>query len=165
MPNPEEIAAGLRPVRNATIKTVVPSPEQLAAREPGVPVRQTPGGVAFVRTPEERFENLAGYAAPFPSLLYRAGPRTLPSMASQLGAKNLAAWGGLSRYDKPFLHVAATRDPQFGSAEMQEAFVTVVPGARGQKHTTLDAGHFIQDNQGEALAEITNRFIADNPAP
>lgn len=369
MPTPEEIAAGLSPVRNATIKTVVPSPEELAAREPEVPVHRTPGGVAFVRTPEERFENLAGYpfaahyaeidglrmayvdegprdgelvllahgqptwsylyrkmipllvanghrviapdlvgmgrsdkpidqryhhferhvanfeafldqlglrdltlvcqdwgsvitlrilaeqpdrfrralatnaalggwlpqpfyipepvtldeeapeiaqalapyfgspfpvffqawvnytltaaaflpeqfvamacaagggplseeevagyAAPFPSLLYRAGPRTLPSMVSQLGAKNLAAWGGLSRYDKPFLHVAATRDPQFGSAEMQEAFVTVVPGARGQKHTTLDAGHFIQDNQGEALAEITNRFIADNPA-
>jgi len=41
----------------------------------------------------------------------------------------------------------------------------VVVRFRGQKHTTLDAGHFIQDNQGEALAEITNRFIADNPAP
>ncbi len=108
-------------------------------------------------------EEIAGYAAPFPSLIYRAGPRTLPSMACQLGARNLRAWGGLARFERPFLHVAATRDPQFGSQEMQDAFVSTVPGAKGQAHTTLEAGHFIQDNAGQELAKVLNRFIADNP--
>lgn len=61
MPRPEEIAAGQRPVRNATIQTVVPRPQELAAREPDVPVHTTPGGMQYVRTPEERFENLAGF--------------------------------------------------------------------------------------------------------
>ena len=40
---------------------MVPTPEELAAREPNVPVHETPGGVAFVRTPEERFQNLSGH--------------------------------------------------------------------------------------------------------
>ena len=46
---------------------------------------------------------------------------------------------------------------------MQDLFVEIVPGAKGQAHTSLEVGHFIQDNAGEALAEVLNRFIADNP--
>ena len=60
MPTPEAIAAGLRP-RNFTIKTLVPTPEELAAREPDVPVHETPDGGKFVRTPDARFENLDGF--------------------------------------------------------------------------------------------------------
>lgn len=107
---------------------------------------------------------IAGYNAPFPSLLFRAGPRTFPSMVNQCGARNAVAWGGLARFTRPFLHIRGTRDKQFGTQEMQDEMVEVIPGARGQPHTALDAGHYIQDNQGEALADILIRFIGSNPA-
>ncbi|MBW2391498.1 MAG: alpha/beta fold hydrolase, partial [Deltaproteobacteria bacterium] len=93
-------------------------------------------------------DEVAAYGAPFPSLIYRAGPRTLPSMVCGIGVKNLVAWGRLAQFDKPFLHVAASRDLHFGTQEIQDQFVELVPGAKGQQHTTLEAGHFIQDNAG-----------------
>ena len=59
MPTPEQKQRGYAAgERNATITTLIPSPEELAAAEPGVELLRTPGGVAFVRTPEERFVNL-----------------------------------------------------------------------------------------------------------
>lgn len=61
MPTPEQILAGHRPTRNTSIKTVIPSPQELAAREPDVEVYTTSGGIEFVRTPEERFRDLAGF--------------------------------------------------------------------------------------------------------
>ena len=61
MPTRAQIDAGHRPFRNATIKTLVPSPQELAAREPGIQMHKTVGGVEFVRTPEARFLDLAGF--------------------------------------------------------------------------------------------------------
>ena len=108
---------------------------------------------------------IAGYRAPFPSLLFRAGPRAFPSMVNQCGARNAVAWGGLARFTRPFLHIRGTRDMQFGTQEMQDEMVQSIPGARGQAHTALDGGHYIQDNQGEALAALLIDFIAHNPSP
>ena len=95
------------------------------------------------------WRRFAGYAAPYPSLLYLA---RCPRWLSQVGRRKLVGWGRLAEFERPFLHVAATRDRHFGTREMQDLFVEVIPGAKGQKHTTLDAGHFIQDNKGEELA-------------
>jgi haloalkane dehalogenase len=39
------------------------------------------------------------------------------------------------------------------------------PGAAGRKHVTIPgAGHFVQEEKGEQLAEVVNRFIRDNLA-
>ena len=39
-----------------------------------------------------------------------------------------------------------------------------VPGASNQPHVTIkDAGHFLQENKGEELANIMVGFIAKNP--
>ena len=100
------------------------------------------------------------YRAPFPSLIYKAGPRTLPSMVCGIGPRNLAGWSKLMAFTGPFLHVRGSRDTQFGTIELQELHTSLIPGAQGQPHGMLDAGHFIQDNKGEELAEIFNRFIA-----
>jgi pimeloyl-ACP methyl ester carboxylesterase len=109
-------------------------------------------------------EEVAAYNAPFPSLIYRAGPRAFPSMVNQCGPRNAVAWGGLARFTRPFLHVRGTLDTQFGTQELQDDMVRLIPGSRGQPHTALEAGHYIQDNQGEALAGLLLDFIARNPA-
>jgi hypothetical protein len=41
--------------------------------------------------------------------------------------------------------------------------VRAIPGARGQPHTALEAGHYIQDNKGEILSEHLIDFIRRNP--
>jgi uncharacterized protein YuzB (UPF0349 family) len=41
--------------------------------------------------------------------------------------------------------------------------VQAIPGARSQAHAALEAGHFIQDNKGEELAERIITFIAETP--
>lgn len=106
---------------------------------------------------------IAAYNAPFPSLLYQAGPRAFPSMVNQCGTRNAVAWGGLSHFNRPFLHIRGTRDLQFGTQEMQDEMIQAIPGSRGQTHSALDAGHYIQDNQGEAVAAMLIKFIAENP--
>lgn len=108
-------------------------------------------------------EEVAAYNAPFPSLLYRAGPRAFPSMVNQCGPRNAVAWGGLARFIRPFLHIRGTLDKQFGTLEMQDDMVQLIPGARGQPHAALEAGHYIQDNKGEELAAMLIDFLAQNP--
>ena len=42
---------------------------------------------------------------------------------------------------------------------VDKAFQTL-PGAQGQPHTVLpDAGHFLQEDVGDDLADLTNAFI------
>jgi haloalkane dehalogenase len=43
-------------------------------------------------------------------------------------------------------------------------FGRVTPGAEGQEHTTIaNGGHFLQEDQGEKVAELLIKFIADKP--
>jgi pimeloyl-ACP methyl ester carboxylesterase len=106
---------------------------------------------------------VAAYNAPFPSIVHRAGPRAFPSMINQCGPRNAIAWAGLAGFTRPFLHIRGTLDTQFGTQELQDDMVHTIPGARGQPHTALEAGHYIQDNQGEALARLLIDFIHANP--
>lgn len=108
-------------------------------------------------------EEIAGYNAPFPSLIYMAAPRAFPSMVCQVSALNAVAWGKLAQFTKPFLHIGGKHDRNFGNAEMQNEFISIIPGAKGRPHDFLDAGDFIQDNVGEKLADLMNKFIAANP--
>jgi len=55
------------------------------------------------------------------------------------------------------------KDYAFGAdmvmAGVDKAFQTL-PGAQGQPHTVLpDAGHFLQEDVGDDLADLTNAFI------
>ena len=41
-------------------------------------------------------------------------------------------------------------------------FKEVVPGAKGQRHTTIEgAGHFLQEDRGEVLGQVLARFVAE----
>ncbi len=112
-------------------------------------------------------EIVAAYDAPFPDDRYLAGARQFPMLVptspdDPASAPNRAAWEVLKRWEKPFLTAFGDSDPITRGGD--SFFQAVVPGTRGQPHTTLTgAGHFLQEDKGPELAQIIVDFIARNP--
>jgi hypothetical protein len=104
----------------------------------------------------------AAYDAPFPSRIYMAGPRVFPSLINEIPGQTEQAWTALGSFERPFLTLWAANDPGLqGSCETQQAWIDHVPGALGQPHDRLpEAGHFLQDDQGEELAARLVDFYA-----
>jgi haloalkane dehalogenase len=104
------------------------------------------------------------YDAPFPDEIFRTGVRTLPSMGALIDEeKNLAAWEALKTFDKPFLTVFGEYDMLVGTQKTQDTLAQNIPGAAGQPHDRIPAGHFVQESQGEEMAKRLNEFMAANP--
>jgi len=103
------------------------------------------------------------YTVSISSLLAReafACRRARSSAAFELARPGRPRRDDLRSFDKPFLNVRGARDLDFGTEEWQKLHTELIPGAAGQPHASIDAGHFNQDCKGEELAEILNRFIA-----
>ena len=111
--------------------------------------------------------NVAAYNAPFPDDTYKAGARIFPTLVPSepndpAAPANRAAWEALSTWTKPFL--TAFGDSDAITRGSDKHFQERIPGASGQAHTTIvGGGHFIQEDKGEELAAITNKFIAATP--
>ncbi len=106
----------------------------------------------------------AAYDAPFPSFIYCAGPRTLPSMTAGMRGQTLPAWESLQKFEKPFLSLIGLKDNLLGRPDLQIKWIQAVPGAKNQLHSSFaKANHFIQEDLGEEMAARTHRFIHDNP--
>ncbi len=106
---------------------------------------------------------VAAYDAPYPSRIYMAGPRIFPSLLQQVSGVNDEAWAGLQAFERPFLTLWGERDPLLGSEMMQARLVDNVPGAEGQPHDRFaDAGHFLQEDQGEEIARRMVELIAND---
>ncbi len=110
---------------------------------------------------------LAAYDAPFPGPEFMAGARRFPGLVPlfpddpELPAQR-AAWDALRRFDKPFLTAFSDGDPV--TAGGHERFQREVPGAEKQQHVTIrGGGHFLQEDQPEALATAVIAFIRANP--
>ena len=107
---------------------------------------------------------IAAYNAPFPDDTYKEGVRQFPMLVPSTpddpaSAANRAAWDVLRNFDKPWLTAFSDKDPitRGGDAMFQRE----VPGAAGQPHTTIaDGGHFLQEDQGEALAQVIVAWLA-----
>jgi len=106
---------------------------------------------------------VAAYDAPFPSAEYKAGARAFPALVpttpnDPASDANRAAWDVFEHWEKPFLTTFSNRD-QFtrgGQVPWQEK----VPGAQGQEHVKIkNAGHFLQEDKGEELAEVLIKFV------
>ena len=125
-------------------------------------VMQTVGGKAPV-TAEVR----AAYEAPFPDARYVAGARKFPSLVPvfpddpELPA-NRTAWEALAAFDRPFLTAFSDKDPVTAGAE--KPLQKRIAGAKGVRHVTIrGAGHFLQEERGEAVAEAMIDFIRACP--
>ena len=109
-------------------------------------------------------EVIAAYDAPFPDDSYKAGARQFPLLVpttpdDPAAAPNRKAWEVLARWEKPFLTAFSDSDPVTRGAD--RLFRQVIPGAKGQPHTTIaGAGHFLQEDKGEELARVVVDFMA-----
>lgn len=107
----------------------------------------------------------AAYNAPFPNESYKVAVRALPALVpispdNPASEDNRRAWQVLSTLEKPFLTVFGDGDNITGGAA--PIFQEKIPGAKGQAHQMLPGGHFIQEDQGEKLAEMIKDFISDS---
>jgi len=109
-------------------------------------------------------EVIAAYNAPFPDDSYKAGARQFPLLVpigpdDPASEANRRAWEVLRRWEKPLLTAFSDGDPVTRGGE--RVFQKLVPGAQGQPHVTITtAGHFLQEDKGEELAQIIADFIS-----
>ncbi|MBB6520208.1 haloalkane dehalogenase [Pseudoteredinibacter isoporae] len=132
-----------------------------------VPEFPVGGIISGATTTDLSPEVVAAYDAPFPDESYKEGARQFPTLVpvtpdDPASEANRAAWGVLTQWNKPFLTAFSDSDPitKGGDAVMQK----LIPGCQGQQHTTIvNGGHFLQEDQGEKLAEVVAAFVAANP--
>ncbi len=102
-------------------------------------------------------EVIAAYNAPFPNEDYKVAARKFPLLVpispdDPESESNRLAWEKLKKWKKPFLCLFSDQDPVTKGADV--FFRRFVPGAKGQPHETiLNAGHFLQEDKGEEIAE------------
>lgn len=125
-----------------------------ALHSPWFPIgRIVQSGCAQKLSPEE----IAAYDAPFATeaskTAARCFPRLVPTTPDDPAAPaNRAAWQQLGAWHKPFLTVFGGRDLITRGAD--RVLQKQVPGAAGQPHAVIQsAGHFIQEDAGEELAQ------------
>ncbi len=117
------------------------------------------GGCATTLAPEV----VAAYDAPFPDESYKEGARQFPTLVpvtpnDPATLPNRAAWEVLYKFGKPFLTAFSDKDPITGAAA--PVLRKLIPGCNGQPHTTIEnGGHFLQEDQGEKLAQVVVDFM------
>jgi haloalkane dehalogenase len=109
-------------------------------------------------------EILAAYEAPFPDERYKAGvvtfPLLVPLKPDDPGAAELReARTKLSQWQKPALVMFSDSDPV--TANGDRFFRKIIPTAKDQPEITIKgAGHFLQEEKGEEIAQRILDFIA-----
>ncbi len=102
-------------------------------------------------------ENSA-YDAPFPDATFKAAVLEFPSLIPIRGDmpgcfENREVWRLLEAWKKPFVTAFSDSDPS--TAPWAEVFHSRIPGADNPFHVTIaKAGHFVQEEQGRALADV-----------
>lgn len=106
---------------------------------------------------------LKAYDAPFPDKGYKVGARIFPSLVP--GKKNdpgvkylIKAREVLAKWDKPALVLFSDKDKVLGGLE--KFFFKLIPTANNQQKIIIaDAGHFLQEEKGEEIANYIDAFI------
>ena len=108
---------------------------------------------------------LAAYDAPFPDEAFCAGPRQLPLLmgltpASECARLNRRTLEVLAGFEGPFLTAFSDGDP--GTRGWAEVLRERVPGAAGLSHLSVaGAGHFLQEDRGEELADVVAQLVEE----
>lgn len=123
-----------------------------------------PGQLVRISAVSELAEEVvAGYDAPFPTPASKAGvlafPELVPTELEHPSApKMLEVRDALTRWEKPTLVLFSDSDPIFTPAAA-ERMAALVPGA-GPAEIVSGAGHFLQEEKGEEIADRVVRFLA-----
>jgi len=111
-------------------------------------------------------EAVAAYDAPYPNSRYKVGARVFPTLvpidpSDPAREANERAWDMYKAWAKPFITLFATRDPVTKGGE--RLWQKLVPGAANQNHTKIrGAGHFVQEDKGEEVAQALVEFMRAN---
>jgi haloalkane dehalogenase len=119
-----------------------------------LPISEIVAGVCIERPTADV---LRAYDAPFPDASYKSGALQItccipiaPDMPGVI--ENKTAWNVVEKFAKPFLTAFSDRDPS--TKQWESVFRSRVRGAAGQpKLEIAGAGHFLQEEQGPALAK------------
>jgi haloalkane dehalogenase len=107
---------------------------------------------------------IAAYDAPFPDDTYKEAARQFPILVptspdDPAAPANRAAWEVLEKLDIPVLTAFSDSDPITRGGD--RAIQSRMPGAKDQPHTTIvGAGHFLQEDKGEELAEVIVNWLS-----
>jgi haloalkane dehalogenase len=104
------------------------------------------------------------YNAPFPTPESKAGVLAFPELVPTeidhpSAAKMLEVRAALEHWDRPALVLFSDSDPIF-SKVAAEHMASRIPGA-GPAETIAGAGHFLQEEKGEEIAERIVRFLVE----
>jgi haloalkane dehalogenase len=104
-----------------------------------------------------------GYNAPFPTPESKAGVVAFPELVpTELEHPNAATMlevrAALEHWEKPTLVLFSDSDPVF-SPRAAERMASRIPGA-GPAEIVAGAGHFLQEEKGEEIADRIVRFLA-----
>jgi haloalkane dehalogenase len=143
-----------------------PSPEWLRFREfmRRVGTDLLPGQLIRISSVTElEYDVVEAYNAPFPTPESKAGPLAFPELVPTeidhpSTAKMLEVRAGLERWEKPALVLFSDSDPIF-SPQAAERMASRIPGA-GPAEIIEGAGHFLQEDKGEEIAERIVRFLS-----
>jgi haloalkane dehalogenase len=107
-------------------------------------------------------DTIRGYDAPFPVAEAKAGPRAFPELVpTELDHPSAPAMlevrDALSRWEKPTLVLFSDSDRVFSPAHA-ERLASHIPGALPAE-IVAGAGHFLQEDRGEEIAERVVRFV------
>jgi haloalkane dehalogenase len=110
-------------------------------------------------------EVVDAYDAPFPTPESKAGVLAFPELVpTELdhpsAAKMTEVRAALERWEKPALVLFSDSDPIF-TPRAAERMASWIPGA-GPAETIAGAGHFLQEDKGEEIAERIVRFLAES---
>ena len=109
-------------------------------------------------------EILTAYESPFPDVTYKAGamafPLLVPIRPNDPGATEMRrAREAFSKWHKPALVMFSDKDPITRGGDI--FFRSLIPSAKDQPEIVIhDAGHFLQEDKGEEIAQHIVDFIA-----